>query len=126
TATDGVCHGTQTVAVLTYSNPVISIVPSASAICAGASVTMAIAGADLYSMTNNPPGSPPLTFTLSVLQLTATTNYIVTGTNAATGCSASAQQVILVKPLPDFSIVPSSTVVCSGHTATLSASSTVT
>ncbi|MFN7015207.1 MAG: hypothetical protein ACK4ON_13155, partial [Bacteroidia bacterium] len=49
-----------------------------------------------------------------------TTTYTVTGTNTATGCTNTANGVITVNPLP--SVTSTSATVCSGQSATITAS----
>jgi hypothetical protein len=59
------------------------------------------------------------------VQLTTTTSYQVTGINQFS-CTSMAQQVIVVKPLPNISISRTPTLVCVGFPSTLNATSAAT
>ena len=62
--------------------PVVSIIASNNPVCPGSSTTLTASGADTYNWISGPNNSS--TYTVSP---TTATNYIVTGTFTATGCS---------------------------------------
>ncbi|MDI1355686.1 MAG: T9SS type A sorting domain-containing protein [bacterium] len=120
TASDGTCSGTQTLAITTKVTPTITASASNSAICQGQSVVLTANGGSTYNWT---PGN------LSGNSITVTplssTLYGVDGTNGV-GCTASANQVILVTGSPTLNIVANKTTVCAGDAVNLFASGATT
>lgn len=108
------CVNTQTVSLIVNSLPVVTATASPFVICAGETVTLTAGGASSYvwntgstsSVTNVNPGS--------------STVYTVTGTDS-NSCINTETVAITVNPLPLVSAVTSSSVICAGDTATLSA-----
>jgi gliding motility-associated-like protein len=106
---------------LTVGNyPIVSVFASSSAVCSGSSLHLTAAGALTYQWE---PGN------LSGVSVTVTpvlnTNYTVTGTNAQ-GCSATATMGVGVSQVPVITSNVSSTVLCSGATATLASTGAIT
>lgn len=94
--------------------PTVSISPSSSAICIGNSATLTASGASTYSWST---GSPAMSISVSP---TITTNYVLSGTNTANGCSNTTNFNLTVNSLPTVGSTPSSTTVCNGTNVTLS------
>lgn len=94
--------------------PTVSITTSSSAICTGASATLTANGASTYSWST---GSTAGSIAVSP---TTTTNYILSGTNTANGCSNTTNVNLTVNSLPTVGASPSSTTVCNGTNVTLS------
>ncbi|MBA4241881.1 MAG: hypothetical protein C0448_14240, partial [Sphingobacteriaceae bacterium] len=92
--------------------PSITITVSSSVICSGSSATMTATGANSYNW--SPGGQTTNSVSVSP---TSTTNYIITGTGL-NGCTNTANQNIIVNPLPPVSI-NGSTNICKGSTTTL-------
>ena len=93
-------------------NPIPTITINSSTICNGQTATLTVSGASSYSWNTGAS-------TASILiNPTATTVYSVTGTSAS--CSISNTSTVLVNPLPVI-LVPTINI-CSGGSATISAS----
>lgn len=115
TGTTNGCTNTAVQSVSVNSTPVLTLSPSSTVICTGKSATLNASGASSYSWVSGPSTSSYVVSPLS------NTNYTVIGT-AAGGCSSSAIQAMSVNTTPVPSISPSSTVMCTGNTVTLTAS----
>lgn len=103
---------TKTVNV-SYGNAVSVTSPS---ICIGTATTMVASGASTYTWNT---GSNTASIPVSP---TVTTTYTVKGTNA--GCVSQKIATVTIKPLPNVAV--SNQTICSGGTATLSASGATT
>lgn len=107
------CASTNTV----VSTVTVSLTPTLSAVsgsvCSGSSFSIVANGVTSYSVSG---GS-------SIVNPTATTSYSVTGESAA-GCAASNTAVVTVTVYgqPSVNVVAINSVICSGETATLTAS----
>lgn len=108
------CTASNTLLVTPLALPDISITASSASICIFESATFTATGANTYTWTGGPTGS---SFTVAPA---TTTNYVVTGTGT-NNCVNSATVTLGVNPLPTVSI-NSSSFVCQGAVATLSAS----
>lgn len=107
------CSGSA-VATITVNNlPVVTV--NARTICTGSSASLTASGASTYSWSNG-SATNPLT-----ISPTATTSYTVTGTSTA-GCTAIANTSVTVNSLPTIS--STSSTICEGLTASLTASGT--
>jgi len=112
------------------SNPVISITPSATAICSGGAIaTLTASGASTYTWTPNvtiTSGLNAASITVMPTNTAAPTTYVVTGTNG-NGCTGTANQAISVNPSPTVTVAgggSNSQSVCSGGSvATISLTS---
>jgi gliding motility-associated-like protein len=107
------CTNTRTVSLLVNPLPVVTAVSSSTAICIGATATLTAGGANTYTWTSGPTASQ---YTVNI-----TGTYTVTGTNTLTGCTDTRTVSLLVNPLPVVTAVASSTAICIGATATLTA-----
>ncbi|MCC6370949.1 MAG: gliding motility-associated C-terminal domain-containing protein [Bacteroidia bacterium] len=110
------CKDTAAVQVVVNPAPVLTITPSTFTICQGGFVTLNASGATNYTW--NPGGSFSSTV---VAGPTVTTVYTATGTNAF-GCVGVKSATVTVAPIPTISVVASTTVICPGGSATLTAS----
>ncbi len=92
----------------------IGINATNSVVCAGQSVTLNGVSANTYTWTGGISDGVPFT-------PTATTSYTVSGTNTVTTCFNTAAITITVNPLPAVTAGSSSSLICSGQSATLNA-----
>jgi hypothetical protein len=122
TASNGTCANTSTVAIATLANPTISLVPSSSVICNGFCSTLTASGGNSYTWTATPASSSSLTGATVADCPTTTTSYSVAGSNSL-GCITGAQQIIVVNPLPSFSVAANPALVCVAANSTISAQS---
>jgi hypothetical protein len=109
------CTNTKTLSVTVNSLPSVGVTASPTAICAGSTTTLTASGATSWSW-NTGPTTASISVTPSV-----TTTYTVIGTNAS-GCSATKTIQIEVNSNPAISAVPSTSTICPGGSATLTAS----
>lgn len=110
---NGLCNGTNTTIVTVNPLPIITPVPTVS-ICSGQTATLTASGAVSYTWNPGLLSSSSVTVSPPMNQ-----SYTVTGSDA-NGCANIAITNVSVTPNPTIS-VPSQTI-CSGQTATLSAS----
>lgn len=108
------CSNTKTVSVTVKTTPTVTA--NSATICAGGTANLVAGGATTYQWNT---GSTSQTLTVNP---TGTTNYTVTG--ATNGCPNSKTVTVTVNNLPNVT-VPSATI-CSGATATLTASGAAT
>ena len=114
----GNCSSKQTITITVVANPTITTVVKNPRICAGSTVALQASGALTYTwMPGNLAGS---SVTVSPI---ATTIYTVTGTNS-NGCIGTAIAIVTVNPLPVISITASTNSICSGSSATFTATPT--
>ena len=110
------CQTVKTVTVVIVPLPIMSITPSSSTICAGASVTITSSGASLYSWS---PGG--MTTYTAVVSPSVTTVYTVTGTGTGKyGCSNTITATVNVIPTPTAGITGSS-IICNNTPINLTA-----
>jgi hypothetical protein len=90
-----------------------TVAATGTVICSGSSATITLSGASTYTVTG---GS-------NVVSPTVTTSYSVTGTNTA-GCVSgnTAVVTVTVNPTPSLNITTTNTTICTGESATLTAS----
>ena len=112
------CTTNTTISVITNTLPVLNVVQSSSAVCAGQSVNLTASGANTYTWNTS-----ATTASISVSP-TVSTTYTVTGTNTL-GCSNTTTQAVSVNPAPNVTAISSASVLCIGTTATLTASGAV-
>jgi hypothetical protein len=115
TSSDG-CTSTATVAVVTYSLPVIGISPSLT-VCPLASTSFTASGAITYTWNNN----NSLTGDTFTDNPAASTIYTVEGTDAQ-GCSSTATVAVNTMATPPLVVTPIVRHVCPGAPATFTAS----
>lgn len=116
-ATVGTCTSNpEAITVNVTANPTVSITRSDSTICAAQSVTLTASGGASYQWS----GGISSTSSTVVVTPATTTNYIVTASNGT--CTASSATTVSVAPSPTITVVPSNSIICSGQSATLTAS----
>ncbi len=100
---------TSVITVTVYPNPTISV--ASGTLCSGNSFTLSVTGANSYTFSSG----------TSIVSPTTTSTYSVIGTSTA-GCLSNntATAIVTVLSLPTLSIT-SSTPICSGQQATLTA-----
>lgn len=108
------CTGSITHNITIHPLPAVSAGPDQT-ICAGGSVTLTASGGNGYSW--NPGGGTNGTI---VVTPTGTTQYVALGTDS-NGCQARDTVQVIVNPLPVVSAGPDPSI-CTGNTATLTAS----
>ncbi|MES2566145.1 MAG: gliding motility-associated C-terminal domain-containing protein [Bacteroidota bacterium] len=109
------CMSTQTIAINVNPAPSLTIVATPTVLCAAGSVTLTASGASSYTW------NPTSATTASIVDTPSlTTTYTVVGTDAI-GCSATQTLTINVGP-PTITLSSSSTGICIGGSATLTAS----
>lgn len=113
------CADTKTITVTVNSVPSLSISPSSSVVCVGNSATLSASGADTYSWSSGATGAT------AAVSPTTSSSYTVTGTSIQ-GCTGTQSISIAVNPLPIVSAMASPSTICSGQSATLTASGTST
>ncbi len=115
TGTDGNgCVNMQTQTINLFPVSTINVNTSANAICIGNTSTLTASGVNTYTWST---GSNNTTINVSP---TTTTNYVVNGTDI-NGCNASNNISITVNNLPNVTVSASSTGVCAGSSASLTA-----
>ncbi len=105
------CSATITQLITVNPLPTVTANTTASAVCAGTSVTLTGGGATTYTWTGlvtNGVGFIPV----------STATYTVTGTNS-NGCTNTASVTVTVNPLPTVSANTTTSAVCAGNSVTL-------
>lgn len=108
------CSGTASKQVSVNPLPIITVSASASQVCVGQSVILTASGASSYTW-NTPANTAAITVTPGI-----NSNYVVSGTGA-NGCINTFTQTVNAIALPVLNVVSSSTLMCTGETATLTA-----
>lgn len=118
TKTVGACP-VSTVVTVNVNPPITAVVtPSLTSICTGQTATLVASGGTTYTWTASSGPNPPSTATVTVSP-SSTTTYTV---NAATGtCTSSAIATVSITTAPTVTVTPVSTNICSGQSATLTA-----
>ncbi len=111
TGTSAGCFNTTTITITVNPLPNVTATSSSAAVCIGASVTLTGGGASTYTWDNNVLNAIPFV-------PTATTTYMVTGTDA-NGCVNTAMTTVTVNPLPVVTATSSAASVCTGGSVTL-------
>lgn len=114
TVATGTLSSTSTKTVTVIANPTINATPGSTTICAGQAVSLSASGGTSYSWM---PGN--LTAAAVSVSPASTTVYTVTGTSS--GCSATNTATVSVNASPSVNI-SGNTAICSGSSATLTAS----
>lgn len=116
------CANTATAVVNVSSTISVTLTSSANSVCQGSSVTLTSSGANSYSWS---PSSSLSSATGSVVIASPvnSTAYTVTGTNGL--CTATAVKSISTLTTPVNTLTPTSASICSGNSATLTASGAV-
>lgn len=108
------CSNSATIQVNVTTTPTVNVASSQASVCAGSSATLTLSGASSYTVTDPPVSSNGTT----VITPTATTTYTITGNNG--NCISQPETITLYyNPLPN--VAANSQTICSGNTATLTA-----
>lgn len=113
TGSAGTCTGSATSTVTVNSLPVLTVTNNPSAICAGGSSTLTVSGATTYTWSNSVNGSS------QTVSPSVSTTYSVSGTSSS-GCTGTASVSVTVVPNPTITV--NNPTICSGQSATLTAS----
>lgn len=113
TGNNGSCSDVNTVSVTVGSALSIAVTPTAPSICIGSSGTLTASGATSYTWST---GSNS---TAIIVSPTITTTYTISGTSGA--CSGSRTISVVVNANPTVAAISSSSLICTGNSATLSA-----
>lgn len=108
------CTNTKTLSITVTPLQTVTASASSSVVCSGSSVTLTAMGASTYSWSSGASTAS------TVITPTITMGYTVTGTNSCG--TSSAVTTVSVNPKPPVSATSSSSVICVGQTATLTAS----
>ncbi|MBA4241337.1 MAG: hypothetical protein C0448_11460 [Sphingobacteriaceae bacterium] len=108
------CANTETINITVNSNPTVTATASSSAICAGETATLTAGGATTYSWSSGSISS------LETVTPSSSSVYTVIGTDAI-GCANSTTLSLTVNSLPVITINSSAAAICSGSSATLTA-----
>ncbi|GEM_PF-3535710 len=108
------CTGTASISLTVNPLPTVTGMASNSELCLGDPTTLTGAGASSYSWSGGAING-------NAFSPTATTTYIVTGTDA-NNCEDTAQVTVIVNPLPAVVAQVSDAAVCEGDSTTLQAS----
>ena len=115
TGTTAGCSSNRTITVNVSSTPTVAASITNTTICRGSSVNVTVTGATTYTWLPSGSGSS------SVLSPTTTTIYTITGSNGS--CNSAPKTVTVnVTPSPTVNVTASPTLICTGQTATLTAS----
>jgi hypothetical protein len=101
--------------VIVNPSPIVSIVPSATAVCDGSPVNLIAFGANNYTWSTTQTGAM-----ISVIPTGATSTYSLNGSNMY-NCVAQAIQAIAVNPLPTVTAQSDRSVACVGEPINLTA-----
>jgi hypothetical protein len=111
------CVGSNTAVSTVTVNALPTVSVNSGAICSGSSFTMAPTGtANTYSFSG---GS-------AIVSPTSSASYTVTGTNTVTSCFNTAVSSVSVNAAPVIGATTSASLICSGQTATLTATGATT
>jgi extracellular elastinolytic metalloproteinase len=123
TGTTGSCSKTAVATVtVTSAAPTVSITPSNPSVCLGDQITLTANGANTYTWTSSQTG----TTSGSTLTFTPNGNITVNLSGTLTGCSTpgNTSTTVTVKPKPTVAV--NSPAICSGSTASLTATGATT
>jgi len=114
TGANGSCTSSLTVSLVVNANPTVTASSSPTVLCSGNSSTLSALGALTYTWNPGALIGTPVTVAPAF-----TTNYTVTGANAA-GCTATAAAIVSVNISPTLNPIATPASICLGNTATLS------
>lgn len=117
--TNGTCTNSATILIAVNVLPTVSAVSNPTGICvgSGSSATLSASGASTYTWLPGSINSPSV-----VITPTSTIVYTVSGTSSSGCVSAITTITTFVVPVPTVNAVSSSTAICAGNNATLTAS----
>jgi len=110
------CNGVLSQTFAISPTPTISVVSTASVVCPGNSATLTATGASFYGWSTGASGTATIVVTPTMGAM-----YSATGSDPS-GCYASASTIINIGSVPNPTVVTNNANLCSGSTATLTAS----
>jgi gliding motility-associated-like protein len=116
TSSLGICNSFTTITVVVNPLPLLTAFASPATICLGAATTLTANGAASYTWNPGALASNPVT-----VAPTSSTIYTVDALSAF-GCTNSQTVSVTVNPIPSLSVTANSNPICSGNSATLTAS----
>lgn len=119
TGSNAFCTASAVVVVSVAPTPTLSIQSSTTTLCQGNSASLTLVGNGPGPLTNTWQPSGAMNNVVETVTPPTTTIVTVMATNSL-GCSTSAQQLIVVNPLPNVQINSSLPFICSGNPAVLS------
>lgn len=111
---------TATASIIMHPNPTLSIAPLTGSLCSGNTSTISVSGNYVTNTITTAVSAPQVTANVSFTPA-VTNTYIVTGTSAQ-GCTVAANTTLQVVQTPTLAPTSTTLTLCSGKTATLSAS----
>ncbi len=114
------CYNTSSVTVNVNPLPILTISPSAPAVCSGKSVSITAAGGTSYIWQQQNGDLSDTVGSTVIATPTATTTYTITATDT-NGCTKAESVEVKVNDLPVLAVSPSSPSVCSGQSVALTA-----
>lgn len=114
---NGTCTNSAVVSLSVNGNPTLTASSNPTSICAGSGGTATLTGTGALTYTWNPGNLSGSTTTVAPV---TTTNYTLSGTNAA-GCTANATVNVVITPIPTLNVSASPTAICVGNSTTLTA-----
>lgn len=120
TGFNGACSNTAVVSVSVITTPTVNVSASSNTVCSGGTVTLTANGLTNYQWADGP------TSQIRTVTLSTTTTFSVSGDAGGCPSSNTAAITITVLPFPAITIAANPTAVCSGGSATLTATGTST
>jgi hypothetical protein len=108
------CASSVAITLTVTPSPAVAALASNYSVCSGQSSTLSATGGDSYYWSTGSSSS------VSVVNPTVSSTYVVAGTNSA-GCTASVQVSVQVFPSPVINASPSNSLICKGEAVQLSA-----
>ncbi len=119
TRTNGACVSSTVVTVNVTPSITAVVTPSLTSICTGQTATLVASGGTTYSWTASSGTNPAATATV-VVNPSSTTTYTLKATTGV--CTATTIATVSITTAPTVTVTPVSTNICSGQSATLTAS----
>jgi hypothetical protein len=108
------CNASQVVATVTYTSSLAVSITASNTVCSGQAILITAGGASSYTWSTGA--------TTSTIAPTPTANISYTVIGASGTCSNTAIKSITVNPSPTVTAVSNASLICTGQTATLTAS----
>lgn len=121
--TSGSCVFTGSITLNVVSSPTITVTPTLSSGCSGASFNLTANGSTSYTWTPNTALSSTTGSMVTASPMTTTSYTVVGGVGS---CTNSAVAIVSVVPNATISVTPSLSTICSGSSATLTAAGSTT
>ena len=115
------CVNTASVVLTVNALPTITVTATPTIVCPGGTASLVAGGGTSYSWSNTLGTGTPKTVTPA-----SSTTYSITGTDANTSCSNTANVIVGVSALPTVTLTALPTIICKGTTSTLTAAGATT